>query len=162
MIGRVARHPGSVWLSIGGRLSLAAALLHIACIFGGAAWYRFFGAGDAMARAAEGGAWGPALTTLGIAMVLTSWSAYAFSGAGRILHLPLLRTALVIITAVYLLRGLVPLPMAVWWPDEISGFVLWSSAVVLVFGIVHAIGLWRGWGAMASLATRHGEAPDGA
>ena len=29
---------------------LIAALLHVACIVGGPAWYRFFGAGERMAR----------------------------------------------------------------------------------------------------------------
>ena len=154
MIGRVARNPGSVWLTIGGGLTLAAAVLHVACIIGGAEWYRFFGAGEAMALAAERGESGPALTTLGIVLILTSWSAYAFSGAGRIGHLPLLRTALVIITAIYLLRGLAPIPIALLRPDKADAFVLWSSAIVLVFGIVHALGLWRGWAAMSSLASR--------
>jgi hypothetical protein len=36
-------------------LSAAAALLHIAVIVGGAEWYRFFGAGEGMARLAERG-----------------------------------------------------------------------------------------------------------
>jgi hypothetical protein len=149
MTGRVPNHPGTMWLTIGGGLSLAAAVLHVACIIGGPDWYRFFGAGEAMALAAEQGESGPALTTLGIVLILTSWSTYAFSGAGRILHLPLLRTALVIITAIYLLRALAPIPIAVFWPDKIDAFTLWSSAIVLVFGAVHAIGLWRGWTAMS-------------
>jgi hypothetical protein len=34
----------------GGALSLVAALLHIAIIVGGPAWYRFFGAGEALAN----------------------------------------------------------------------------------------------------------------
>ena len=34
------------WLICGGWLSLAAASAHIACIFGGPDWYRFFGAGE--------------------------------------------------------------------------------------------------------------------
>lgn len=157
MIGRVARNPGSVWLTIGGGLTLAAAVLHVACIIGGAEWYRFFGAGEAMALAAERGESGPALTTLGIVLILTSWSAYAFSGAGRIGHLPLLRTALVIITAIYLMRGLALIPLYLWRPEMTDAFTIWSSLIVLVFGIVHAIGLWRGWAAMSSLVPRHSQ-----
>lgn len=144
---------------VGGVLSGAAALLHLAVIAGGPGWYRFFGAGEAMAQSAARGDISPALTTLGIAMVLASWSAYAFSGAGRILHLPLLRTALLIITAVYLLRGLALIPLRLWRPDLTDTFTIWSSAMALVFGAIHAIGLWRGWTAMSLLAARRTPAP---
>ena len=51
----VAANPGSTWLLIGGELSVVAALLHIACMFGGPDWYRFLGAGEGMARAAARG-----------------------------------------------------------------------------------------------------------
>src|SRR3546814_9460437 len=102
----VAANPGSHWLIVGGWLSVVAALLHIACIFGGPDWYRFFGAGEGMARAAARGDLQPTLITLAIAAVLLVWSAYAFSGAGSLPRLPLLRTGLIVITAIYLLRAL--------------------------------------------------------
>jgi len=67
-------------LLAGGGLSAIAALLHLGCIPGGPAWYRFFGAGERMARLAEAGSWRPAVVTLSIAALLASWSAcgYAF------------------------------------------------------------------------------------
>ena len=46
------------------------------------------------------------LITLGIALVLLSWAAYALSGAGISRPLPLLRPTFVVITVAYLLRGL--------------------------------------------------------
>jgi hypothetical protein len=134
------------WLAIGGGLSLAAALAHLACIVGGADWYRFFGAGERIARAAERGALAPHLITAGIASLLAVWAAYAFSGAGLIGRLPLLKAALILITAVYLLRGLVVVqPSLLGRPDLSGAFLLWSSLIVLAIGIVHAIGLWRSW-----------------
>ena len=136
---------GQPWLFAGGALSGVAAVLHLACILGGPSWYRFLGAGEGMARAVERGELRPALVTLGIAAVLAAWSAYAFSGAGLLPRLPLLRIALVAITAVYLLRGLIVLPMLALKPAMISPFWLWSSAIVLAYGIVHAIGTWRAW-----------------
>lgn len=93
-----ARNPA---LIIGGLLSVAAALLHIGCIIGGPDWYRFFGAGEAMATLAEQGSMTPTPLTLGIAGILAIWAAYAFSGAGLLPRLPLLRTGLVVISAVY-------------------------------------------------------------
>lgn len=139
---------GGRWLVAGGALSAVASLLHIGCIFGGPAWYRFFGAGERMARMAERDWWRPAPVTLLIAAVLAVWAAYAFSAAGLLPRLPLLRTALVAITGVYLLRGLVILPMLALQPAMVSAFWLWSSAIVLGYGIVHAVGLWSAWGTL--------------
>ena len=133
------------WLVAGGVLSALAALLHVAIIFGGPAWYRFFGAGEGMARAAEAGSARPVLITLGIASVLLVWALYAFSGAGLIRRLPLLRTGLVAISTVYLLRALAPIPMLFAKPQLVDAFVWWSSLVVLVYGACHAVGTWKAW-----------------
>lgn len=141
----VAAAPGTSWLIVGGCLSAVAALLHIGCIMGGPDWYRFFGAGEGMARAAARGDWRPTLITLVIAAMLFLWAAYAFAGAGWLPRLPLLRTGLVAITAVYLLRGLLFVPFNLWRPQYDSGFAIWSSLIVLAFGAVHAIGTIRAW-----------------
>ena len=132
------------WLIVGGCLSLAASLLHLACIVGGPDWYRFFGAGEAMAQAAERGEAYPALVTLAIAVVLAIWGAYAFAGAGLIRRLPLMRTALVAITAIYLLRGAALIP-ALTVPAMSSPFNIWSSAIVLGYGLTYLVGTWRAW-----------------
>lgn len=47
--------PYNTWLIVGAVLSGVAALLHVAIVFGGASWYRFFGAGERMASAAAAG-----------------------------------------------------------------------------------------------------------
>jgi hypothetical protein len=132
-------------LIVGGLLSTVASLLHVACIFGGADWYRFFGAGEAMARMAEQGSMTPALITLGIAAILAIWAAYAFSGAGLLPRLPLLRTGLVVISAIYLLRGLILVPVLLIGRGAIAPFDLWSSIIVLVYGLAYAVGTWLGW-----------------
>jgi len=89
------------------------------------------------------GSWYPAVVTAAIASVLAAWSLYALSGAAVIGALPLLRPALCIITAIYVLRGLVILPLAVlgkgtpfWW---------WSSMICLLIGAVHLVGLSQVW-----------------
>jgi hypothetical protein len=144
----VTTNPGSALLQIGGWLSLIAAALHLACIIGGPDWYRFFGAGEGMARAAEQGSWTPALVTMGIAVVLMIWAAYAFSGAGWLPRLPLLRTGLFVISAIYLLRALVFVPLHMWRPQHSDSFAIWSSAIVLVYGLAYAIGTARAWPAL--------------
>jgi hypothetical protein len=138
--------PRNPWLVVGGWLSLAAAALHVACIFGGPDWYRFFGAGEPIARMAERGLWTPHLLTLGIAAVLAIWAAYAFAGAGLIRRLPLLRTGLIVIAAIYLARGaMLFMPQMFNRPDLSPGFMFWSSLIVLIYGVVYAIGTWRAW-----------------
>lgn len=141
--GIVPRNP---WLIAAGTLSAAAALLHLAIIAGGPGWYRFFGAGEGMARMAERGLLRPTLITVGIAAVLAIWAAYAFAGAGLIRRLPLMRAALVAISAVYLLRALVALPLLAL--GQGSAFLIWSSAIVLVYGIAYAAGTRRAWPAL--------------
>ena len=133
------------WLVAGGVLSAAAAGLHLAVIVGGGPWYRFFGAGEAMARAAERGSPAPALVTLAIATILAIWSAYAFSGAGLIPRMPLIRTGLVVISAIYLARGLLLVPGLVFRPRLVDSFAVWSSLVVLAYGFAYAVGTWRAW-----------------
>ncbi len=134
------------FLIVGGVLSAAASLLHLAVIAGGPSWYRFFGAGEGMA---ERGSLTPTLVTIGIATVLAVWAAYAFSGAGLIARLPLMRTALVLISAVYLLRGLVVLPAFVLNPGGVMPFMIWSSLIVLVYGVCYAVGTWIAWPALS-------------
>ena len=51
-----------------------------------------------MALLAERGSIQPTLITSGIVLVLSIWSIYAFSAAGVIVRLPLLRLALILIT----------------------------------------------------------------
>ncbi len=143
------KRPGESWLTAAALLSGVAAMLHLAIVAGGPDWYRLFGAGEGMARLAERGSPRPALITLAIAALLGLWSAYALAGAGRIGRLPLMRTALVAITAVYLLRGLVLVPALATNPGAVDSFMLWSSLIVLVYGITYAVGTYRAWPALA-------------
>jgi hypothetical protein len=45
----------NIMLITAGLLSLSAALLHLICIYFGASWYRYLGAGEKMAEMAEQG-----------------------------------------------------------------------------------------------------------
>ena len=146
---------GRRWLIAGGALSALASALHIAVIAGGPEWYRFFGAGEDIARAAERGSMMPAVITLSIASLLALWAAYAFSGAGLLRRLPLLRTALIAISAIYLARGLLIVPVALFVPYPEGAFDYWSSIIVLIYGLIHAIGIWKAWPALSKGATRN-------
>lgn len=136
-------------LKINGWLVCVAALLHLGIIVGGTDWYRFFGAGEAMAVMSEQGLWYPAIVTTGIATVLCVWSAYAFSGAGVIRPLPLLKTALLLIGIVFLLRGLVAVPLLFMadspYMTELKEkmiFMLVTSALCLFLAVGYLRGFW--------------------
>ena len=133
------------FLAAGGALNLIIALLHVAIIFGGSGWYRFFNAPDRMAKLAEQGSILPTLSTSGITLVFLLWALYDFSGSGLIRRLPLLKTALVGITCIYLLRGLLIFPALFLKPEIINAVILWSSIFCLAIGFLHAMGVYRVW-----------------
>ncbi|MFC0253469.1 hypothetical protein [Massilia consociata] len=138
----------NMFLAAGALLSASAAVLHLLMIVGGPDWYRFFGAGERFARAAAQGDYYPALVTTGIAAVLGVWSVYALAGAGAIHRLPLLRPVLIVITTIYVVRGLAFAPAVLALGGQVTPFVLWSSAICLGFGIVHLVGLIQRWPAL--------------
>ncbi len=138
---------GLVWLRRGAWFTGAAALLHVGIILGGPAWYRFFGAGEQMARLAGRGVLYPAALTAGIAGVLALWALYGLSGAGAVRRLPLLRPALAGIAAVYTARGLLGIPAVLLvggpYAAELRGrmpFMVVTSFVCLALGACYAAG----------------------
>jgi hypothetical protein len=143
---------GERWLRRGALLTGAASLLHLVIIFGGPDWYRFFGAGERMARLSARGSLYPAAVTAGIAAVLGIWALYGLSGAGVIGRLPMLRLALVVIAGVYFARGALGIPAVMFLDDpytnELKGrmtFMVVSSLTCILLGLCYAIGAARVW-----------------
>jgi putative oxidoreductase len=140
--------PGSIRLLLcGGVLTGGASLLHVAMIVGGPAWYRFFGAGEEMARSAGRGAHYPAVITAAIAALLAVWMLYALSGARVIRPLPFLRPVLAAIAVVYLSRGIMGVPLVMLVDDPYLNelrakmtFMIVSSAICVVLGLCYAAG----------------------
>jgi len=132
-------------------LSGVASLLHIAIIIGGPSWYRFFGAGEEMAQLAENGSTYPIWITAFIAIILAFWSLYAFSGAGIITKLPLLKPALVVITMIYLTRGFLGIPIVFIdhpYLNELKGemtFMIVSSVISASYGLIYLKGTMQIW-----------------
>jgi hypothetical protein len=135
------------FLLTGGFLTGVASLLHVGIILGGPEWYRFFGAGEGMARLAARGSTYPAVVTAGIASVLGVWTLYALSGAGVIRRLPFLRAALWLIAAIYLARGVLGIPLVLAVEDPYlqelrarTTFMVVSSAICIFLGVCYAVG----------------------
>jgi hypothetical protein len=137
------------FLLVGAVLSAMAALVHVAIVIGGPSWYRFFGAGEKFATAAEQGKLLPAVVTLGISLVLLSWSLFAISGSGALPAFPFLKIALCLITGIYLLRGIggfVLLATPAFSKQKLtSTFLVVSSLICLGYGVVHLVGLVQVW-----------------
>jgi hypothetical protein len=146
-------HTGNRLLITAGVITGAAALLHLAMILGGPDWYRFFGAGEEMAKLAASGSTYPTMNAAGIAIILGIWTLYAISGAEVIRRLPFLRTVLVLVAAVFLMRGIVGVPMVLLMDDPYAmelrarmTFVVVTSVGIFSLGLCYAIGaalLWR-------------------
>jgi hypothetical protein len=129
-------------------MSVAVSILHIGIIAAGAPAHRSFGAGEALARLDASGSDIPAQITFAITLVFAAFAAWAFSGARILPRLPLLRTGLVAISAIYLLRGLAVLPEGlslVFRPDLVPPRMFAFSLVPLAIGCLYATGTRAAW-----------------
>lgn len=118
-------------------LDFLAAALHIAIIVGGPAWYRFFGAGERMARRAGQGHPGPALLTAGIALALAGFGLYTLSLSGCCEALPWRREVVWGIAGVYAARAAVVLGLAPWMATMRIPFMLGSSLICGLYAVAH-------------------------
>ncbi|WP_444922342.1 hypothetical protein ACJJID_08545 [Microbulbifer sp. CnH-101-G] len=110
-----------------------------------------------MAQMAEAGYSYPTKVTGIIVSVLLVWSAYAFSGAGHILRLPLLRTGLTLISLVLLARALGFYFIMPAFPDNSLTFWLVSSALCFTLGLTYLLGLSQSWSRLSSRAKQSSE-----
>jgi hypothetical protein len=141
--------PAKRYLICSGIVALVAGLLHIAIIFGGPSWYAFFGAPAPIVRMAGAGALYPTVSCLVVAALLLLCASYAFSGAGLFRRLPLLRTGLLLVGSVFILRGVAFIPLMVLRPDALARvcncngvdtFLVLTSTVCLATGIGYVVG----------------------
>lgn len=85
----------------------------------------------------------------GAALILVIFGLYALSGAGSILHLPLLRLGLIGISSLYLLRGLFFILDVLIILGILEGEILVqgviSTIIFLAAGITYAVGTALNW-----------------
>lgn len=121
--------------------SVLVAILHLYVVAKGPWAYRFFGAGEKLAKLAEQGSWAPALLTFGISVIFFVFAAYYLAAAGLLPRLPLFKTGLIGIAAIYSLRGAGIFPVLLM-RKKFSTFELWSSLISLAIGLVHCGAAW--------------------
>jgi hypothetical protein len=131
-------------LAFGGIGTMLGALLHVVVLIGGPDWIRFVGAPESVVRSAREGTWLAPVGALSIAALLAVWGLYAFSAAGWVRPLPLLKPVLGLIALIFLVRGALILPFLgrVNWSSPFDLFVVASSLFIFALGWAYAIGLW--------------------
>jgi hypothetical protein len=139
---------GRTLLSLCGWWNLAFAVLHVAIIAMDGPGYRYFGAGEQMARAAEAGDPKPAMITAVLTLLFVLIGLCLLSAAGQIRTLPGVRWAALAIGILYFLRGTLVAPQA-WWawqyPQQVPLRFVFFSAVSLAVGVATVYGTMLRW-----------------
>ncbi len=88
---------------------------------------------------------------LAAAVFFIIFTLYGFSGSGDIRSLPLLRSGLLLISIIYILRGLMFIEILlvqtgiIQTEDQVPSTALASSLISLFIGLVYLIGTITGW-----------------
>ncbi len=132
---------GNISLQIGGLFSLAFAVFQVSAIFWPQEILEYFG-GPVKMQAEN-----PIfyiVVCLGVGILVGLCGLYALSGAGKFRQLPFLRTVLVVAAAVFILRGLLIIPILkiMFTNPESTVFRYFVfSLIALGAGIIHLVGV---------------------
>ena len=123
---------------------LAGAAFHIVLLFAGPAWIDFAGAPESVVQSARDGTGQAPVSILVIAAILASWGWAALAVNGRVRSFPLARTLVFIVAAIFIVRGLlvVPLAFAADWSNLFQVFHVAASLFILSLGMAYAFGWW--------------------
>ena len=122
-----------------GVIASASAIWHLLCILGGPSWFAFARAPQQIIDSAVQGTLLAPIGTIIVASLMFACTIFAFSAVGLIRKVPLLKSALFIIAALCLLRGLIAVPTFV----TSSGLDTWqivASTVWFYVGICFVAG----------------------
>ncbi len=122
-----------------GIIAFAAAIWHLACIVGGPSWFIFARAPQQVIDSAQQGTLLAPLSTIVVAGAMVVCAMFAFSAAGIIRKLPLIKPALITIAVLCTFRGLIIIPTLM----SVNGIDVWqvvASAVWLYVGICFIVG----------------------
>jgi len=94
-----------------GAIAFAAAIWHLLCILGGPSWFAFARAPQQIIDSAQQGTLLAPIGTIAVASLMFACSFYAFSATGLIRKMPLLKPALITISLLCTIRGLIVIPV---------------------------------------------------
>jgi hypothetical protein len=133
-------------------IALFGAIIHWVAPFVGVDWYGFLTAPQDVVDSARNGTMLAPVGAAIIGLLMFACAMYAFSGAGLSRRLPLTKTALAVISAICLLRGLLLIPFLIRFPLAVSTFDIVASAVWFVAGAAFAVGTVGNWRRLKSRA----------
>jgi hypothetical protein len=142
-------------LKLGAYCNFGIAFLHVMLGFAGEKMNRFFGAPEWVLEMLKNGRIGLLLLLTAMAAVFSLFAVYALSGAGSLRRLPLLRTGLITIGAIYSLRGLeliIDVPLVIRLPGRYMQFLVFSL-VSLCIGILYLAGTIANWSSIKPTRT---------
>ena len=122
-----------------GIIALAAAVWHVLCIWGGPGWFAFARAPQLIIDSAKQGTILAPVATLIVAGLMVACALFAFSAAGLVPEVPLIKPALITIAALCIIRALIASPDFV----TSAGLDVWqivASAVWLYVGVCFVFG----------------------
>jgi hypothetical protein len=93
-----------------GVIASAAAIWHLLCILGGPSWFAFARAPQLIIESAQQGTMLAPIGTVIVASLMFACTMFAFSAVGLIRKVPLLKSALITIATLCILRGLIAIP----------------------------------------------------
>ena len=112
---------------------------HLLMIIGGVGWYGFARAPQYIIESANAKTLLAPMAAIGIAILMFTCATYAFSGAGVIRKIPLLKSALIVISLICLARGVIISPL--FYPVRLLGtWHLVASSVWFFVGICFLLG----------------------
>ena len=122
-----------------GIIASASAIWHLLCILGGPTWFMFARAPQQVIDSAQQGTLLAPVSTVVVASLMFACAVFAFSAAGLIRKVPLLKSALITIAVLCTLRGLIAIPTFV----NSTGLDIWqivASIIWLYVGICFIAG----------------------
>ena len=131
------------FLIAGGMISALISIIHVLLVLTPALFvYISAGQESMLAQLAVQGSSPTTIATIALALIFAVWAIYAFSGAGLIRPLPLLRAALILISVIYLFRALaifteINMVMNQGYPFRFVVF----SAISLIAGLFYLFGV---------------------
>ncbi len=146
-------------LLVAATIALFGAIIHWVAPAIGPDWYAFLHAPPAAVESARNGsAFGP-VGAFVIGSLMFACTLFALSGRGDLRYLPFTRAALIVISFICIVRGLIIVPYIVILPS-VEPFELVASAIWFVAGVGFFIGLLGTWAALSQRA-RHAHSASG-
>lgn len=127
-------------LKLGGYINILIAVAHIVCLFWADSFFELTGVGEDMRRNAAINPLLPYLITVFVAVIFFIFGLYGLSAANKFRKLPLLKTGVFAIAAIYIIRGIVGAIINVFVEPSFLWYHLLFSICALGIGLLYLVG----------------------